>query len=105
MADPFTDWYTTAVVVEKLIEGGTTDALTFQSAQTLYGYVEHSTQLVRDAAGSEVVSTASVWLPATDAGKVTAGSRITIGSRTTSAISVAETSGDEDLDGVTVMCA
>lgn len=103
--DPFADWYTTAVVVEKLIEGGTTDALTFQSPQTLYGYVEQTSQLVRDPNGAEVVSTASVWLPTTDAGKVTAGSRITIGSRATQVILVAETTGDQDLDGVTVMCA
>lgn len=103
--DPFSDWYTTAVVVEKLIDGGTTDALTFQPPATLHGYVEQLTQLVRDADGSEVVSTASVWLPVTDAGKVTAGSRITIGARVTQVISVAETTGDQDLDGVAVMCA
>lgn len=103
--DPFADWYSTAVVVEKLIEGGTTDALTFQPAVTLHGYVEQLTQLVRDPTGAEVVSTASVWLPVTAAGKVTAGSRITIGSRVTQVISVAETTEDQDLDGVTVMCA
>jgi len=103
--DPFADWYTTPVVVEKLIETGTSDTLTFNPPETLHGWVEQVSQLARDSQGAEVVSTASVWLPVTDAGKVTAGSRITIGGRTTSVISVAETTADDDLDGVTVMCA
>lgn len=108
MGDAFTDWYSKPVRVRKLTsDDPSSDSSSFAAPVDLIGMVEETVQVVRDPKGAEVTSTVAVYLPISDKGKVTAGSRIELPASAhpdTVAISVMETDEGEDLDGVTVMC-
>lgn len=63
MSDPLASWWVHQIVLTRF-GGETSDAPSFDAPVTIAGFVSDETKLIRDATGTEVVSSAQVALPA-----------------------------------------
>jgi hypothetical protein len=103
-ADVFDDWLSESVVVSNPIGAGAEGTI-FDEPVFVPGIrVEHATRLVRDSDGREIVSTVTLYVPATSH-QIVAGARISLldGSRTI-VVSVAPQTLSAIFDHVVVSC-
>lgn len=91
MADLLSMWWVHTVIIERYTGDGA-EGPEYAAAETVKGFVDDSVKLVRSDTGKETVSSRRVFVPLTVA-PIPAGSRVTYGAKTSTAINVADRDG------------